>query len=227
MGRIRFKVEGHESSQLPDQNESNQKVQQWESLQRGEPSRTMSCSDKILKMNVLGLQGSLIQLFLTEPIYLSSIVLGSVFDPNHLCRAICCRLEKPRTGEWTTDLRALEVAPATGQLVNRQAWSPQDIRPFKLVHPALGFCKQYSVSRGVEKTDERAMNWYYSTRMVTRLRIEMQGALPPEDHFKSAVELTSATNGDVMVPAYATAHSLTYSLCHRTGLSYICMYYSE
>lgn len=45
----------------------------------------MSCSDKIARWNVLGLQGSLLS-SIVQPIYLHSIVLGSLLHPNHMYR---------------------------------------------------------------------------------------------------------------------------------------------
>ena len=42
---------------------------------RGSSYSVMSCSDKILKWNVLGLQGSLLSSVL-EPVYMNSLTLG-------------------------------------------------------------------------------------------------------------------------------------------------------
>lgn len=43
---------------------------------RGDPTLSMSCSDKIFKWTVLGIQGALLMQFLENPIYIESITIG-------------------------------------------------------------------------------------------------------------------------------------------------------
>lgn len=59
---------------------------------------SMSCSDKILKWNVVGLQGALLSKFLREPIYLEAVCIGEKFQPDHFERAIYGRLNNNLKG---------------------------------------------------------------------------------------------------------------------------------
>lgn len=133
-GKLRTKVENGEGT-IPV--ESSDIVPTWDGIQHGERLRTMSCSDKILRWNVLGLQGALLTHFL-NPIYLKSITLGYLYSHGHLTRAVCCRLG--RDGNTFT-----------------QSLPP----PFMLNHPEVGRVSVYDSTRHIGKTKESSVNWSF------------------------------------------------------------------
>ncbi|NXF13047.1 DSRAD deaminase, partial [Smithornis capensis] len=131
-GKLRTKVENGEGT-IPV--ESSDIVPTWDGIQHGERLRTMSCSDKILRWNVLGLQGALLSHFL-EPVYLSSVTLGYLYSQGHLTRAICCRVAR----DGNTLKAKLQA-------------------PYHINHPEVGRVSVYDSARQTGKTKESSVNW--------------------------------------------------------------------
>nr|DBA13881.1 TPA: hypothetical protein GDO54_004907 [Pyxicephalus adspersus] len=131
-GKLRTKVENGEGT-IPV--ESSDIVPTWDGIQHGERLRTMSCSDKILRWNVLGMQGGVLSHFM-EPVYLSSVTLGYLFSKGHLTRAICCRMSRDGQ-DFQNQLPDLYI-------VN---------------HPECGRVSVYDSHRQTGKTKESSVNW--------------------------------------------------------------------
>ncbi|KAJ7322186.1 hypothetical protein JRQ81_018473, partial [Phrynocephalus forsythii] len=88
-GHLRTKIESGEGT-IPAR--CPNAVQTWDGVLLGEQLVTMSCTDKIARWNVLGLQGALLSYFI-EPVYLHSIIVGSLCHTGHLSRVMSHRLE--------------------------------------------------------------------------------------------------------------------------------------
>ncbi|XP_043357765.1 double-stranded RNA-specific adenosine deaminase isoform X2 [Dermochelys coriacea] len=131
-GKLRTKVENGEGT-IPV--ESSDIVPTWDGIQHGERLRTMSCSDKILRWNVLGLQGALLSHFM-QPVYLSSVTLGYLYSQGHLTRAICCRMSR----DGSTFEAGLQA-------------------PYRVKHPEVGRVSVYDSARQTGKTKESSVNW--------------------------------------------------------------------
>ena len=88
-GILRSKIESGEGT-VPIPRECSQLT--WDGVIAGERLLSMSCSDKVMRWNVLGLQGALLSQFI-PPVYLSSISFGALFHRQHTLRALYARLD--------------------------------------------------------------------------------------------------------------------------------------
>ncbi|CAL8290635.1 unnamed protein product [Merluccius merluccius] len=149
-GKLRTKVENGEGT-IPV--ESSAIVPTWDGIQHGERLRTMSCSDKILRWNVVGLQGALLSHFL-HPIYLKSITLGYLYSHGHLTRAVCCRLARDGDG-----------------------FSKSLPSPFTLNHPEVGRVSVYDSTRHTGKTKESSVNWSFPDQLSVEVLDGTKGIL--------------------------------------------------
>ncbi|XP_015767401.1 PREDICTED: double-stranded RNA-specific editase 1-like [Acropora digitifera] len=99
-GLLRTKVEKGEGTIPLDPKDG---ILTIDGIRNGQRLRTASCSDKIAKWNVLGVQGTLLSV-LIEPVYITSVILGKLYDPAHLSRAVSMRVERDNDNSFSNQL---------------------------------------------------------------------------------------------------------------------------
>lgn len=136
---LRFKVENGAGTIL-GRTPSCLAPQTVDGIAGGERLRTMSCSDKIMRWNVLGIQGALLSMFV-EPIYLDSICVAEKADSNRLERALYRRVE---------------------------GFLP--LSPFRLNNPHIGLCQSRAFIRDTLAGSSLSVNWNITDDSVEILR---------------------------------------------------------
>lgn len=114
-GLLRFKLDGGNST-VP--------VNNYTKYQAEGRVMVMSCSDKLLKMNFLGVQGSLLSYFI-EPVFFKGIIISDLYHDSHVTRALYGRIEgiddtgshfslhKPSISGTSDDIKIASKSPKT------------------------------------------------------------------------------------------------------------------
>ncbi|XP_055344113.1 double-stranded RNA-specific editase 1-like [Paramacrobiotus metropolitanus] len=89
-GQLRIKIEAGMGGVTVPPGHSGR--QYWDAVLGGERMLVMSCSDKLLRRNVVGVQGGLGALML-RPVYWKAVVMGHLWNGDHVGRAMFGRLK--------------------------------------------------------------------------------------------------------------------------------------
>ena len=108
-GLLRTKIEAGEGTIPVMAKTLYQSMQTWDGIMGGERLLTMSCSDKLCRWNFIGLQGKAriatrtfsshsssgaLLSSLIEPIFYTSMIIGSLYHSEHIRRALFGRIEQ-------------------------------------------------------------------------------------------------------------------------------------
>lgn len=132
----------------------------------------MSCSDKMAKWNILGVQGSLLSHFL-PPIYLDKVVVGSLFHPQHIYRALCGRLLDIIQGLPPPFILNSPLLNVTSNLEQRQVSKPPNFS----VNWTLGMENFEVILCNTGKTDQGHISRLAKSRFFERFR-NLYGKIP-------------------------------------------------
>uniref|UniRef100_A0A8C6TJ07 Adenosine deaminase RNA specific B2 (inactive) n=1 Tax=Neogobius melanostomus TaxID=47308 RepID=A0A8C6TJ07_9GOBI len=181
---LRTKIESGEGT-VPVR--SRGPVQTWDGVLQGEQLITMSCTDKITRWNILGLQGALLSHFV-EPVYLHSLTVGSLRHTGHLSRVLNQRQERlgplpptyRRHQPLLSGLSSAESHPPGKALCMGVNWSLGDLQ-LEVVSTSTGrrrdsgtasrLCKHAMFTRWsrLQRKVRATGTWRYEAKMSARL----------------------------------------------------------
>ncbi|XP_063062131.1 double-stranded RNA-specific editase B2 [Engraulis encrasicolus] len=174
---LRTKIEAGEGT-LPVR--SRAPVQTWDGVLQGERLITMSCTDKITRWNVLGLQGALLSR-LVEPLYLHSLTVGSLRHTGHFSRVLSQRLERlgalpapyRRNQPLLSGVSSSECRPAGKSPCVSVNWSAGDVH-LEVLNASTGKRKD---SGAPSRLCKHALFTRWA-RLCRRLNVRTASALP-------------------------------------------------
>jgi len=153
-GQLRTKIESGEGT-IPVK--SSDGIQTWDGVLQGSRLLTMSCSDKLSRWNVVGIQGALLAHYI-EPIYLYSVTLGSLFHPSHMFRAMVGRIQS--TVENLPEMYKLNV-PRLNLLS-----SPEVRQPGKAPNYSVNWAKGYDLPEVIDAMKGKEQEKGVASRMA-------------------------------------------------------------
>lgn len=84
---------------------------------RGDPTVSMSCSDKMMRWNVLGCQGALVAHLLDKPVYFTSVTIGGMlYDDMAINRALITRLNHCKLSDEVRENGYVVYQPVIGHV---------------------------------------------------------------------------------------------------------------
>ena len=84
---------------------------------RGDPTVSMSCSDKMMRWNVLGCQGALVAHLLDKPVYFTSLTIGgTLYDDIAINRALIDRLSHCKLSDEVKENGYIVHQPVIGHI---------------------------------------------------------------------------------------------------------------
>ncbi|TWW73067.1 Double-stranded RNA-specific editase B2 [Takifugu flavidus] len=121
----------------------------------GRPLGSMSCTDKLAKWSVVGLQGALLS-HLIEPVYLHSLTVGTLSHTGHLSRAMARRLAPVRQ----------QLFPYRRQQLLLGCLSSREVRP---AGRSPNISTNWSYGDGGLEEVNTSTGWRADTRKPSRL----------------------------------------------------------